>query len=81
MRERVSGDRLAAAWTATQATLPAGWELDGVRCASAGLAPHERSDRWLAVARGPDDTTLEGEGLDAVEALADLLAHLRRRSA
>jgi len=30
--------------------MPLGWHLDSLRCTSTGLAPEQRSDRWVAVA-------------------------------
>jgi hypothetical protein len=64
---------LDALWVATQARLPEGWSLDGLRCASTGLAPAERSDDWVAVATGPDGeerSALAGTPGEALEALA-----------
>ena len=41
---------LTTAWREVEALLPAGWHLDGLRCASTGLRPEERSEEWIAVA-------------------------------
>jgi hypothetical protein len=68
------------AWVETEAALPLGWHLDSLRCASTGLAPAQRSDRWLAVAVGPAGEKLEAEGqvpVAALSALARLLRALR----
>ena len=46
-------DELAEAWRAAQARLPDGWTLEGLRCASTGLTPGQRSEDWVAVATGP----------------------------
>jgi hypothetical protein len=69
--------QLTAAYRATEAALPAGWQLDGLRCASTGLGPEERSDKWRALARGPAGATVEGRGDDPLLALADLAKELR----
>lgn len=67
-------DELARAWRLTAASLPDGWRLDGIRCTSTGLAAEQRGTRWRAVAIGPDDATLEGEGDGPLDALGDLRA-------
>ena len=67
-------ERLSSLWTATQARLPEGWTLDGLRCASTGLSPAERSDDWVAVAIGPSGAersvraTAPNEALEALAA-------------
>lgn len=45
--------RINTLWVATQVRLPEGWSVDGLRCASSGLTPAERSEDWVAVAIGP----------------------------
>jgi len=70
------------AWVETDAAMPLGWHLDSLRCASTGLAPEQRSDRWLAVAIGPHGEKVEaedGEPVAALEALARLLVPIRGR--
>ena len=65
--------QLNALWVATQARLPEGWSLDGLRCASTGLAAAERSDGWVAVALGPsgeERTARADPAAEALEALA-----------
>jgi len=44
---------LDSAWVETEAAMPLGWHLDPLRCSSTGLAPEQRSSRWLAVAVRP----------------------------
>ena len=64
---------LNARWVGTQARLPEGWSLDGLRCASTGLAAAERSDDWVAVAIGPhgEERSARAPAPDeALEALA-----------
>lgn len=70
---------LNEAWVRTSAALPLGWWLDSLQCASNGLAPHLRSDRWRAIAIGPDDERIEGEGGGPIEALNVLAVKLRER--
>jgi hypothetical protein len=65
-------DDLTAAWNRTQARLPEGWRLDGLRCASTGLLPAERSDDWIAVAVGPDGTEQTHRAPGAIAALEGL---------
>ena len=65
-------DGLSAAWAETQARLPDGWTLEGLRCASTGLSPDQRSDDWIAVAVGPDSAEREARAGDPLEALAAL---------
>ncbi len=65
-------DDLSRAWAEVQAGLPAGWSLDGLRCASTGLGPDQRSDDWIAVAVGPGAVVREARANDPVAALAAL---------
>ncbi len=60
------------AWARTAAALPPGWELDGLRCASTGMSPEDRSEEWIAVAIGPDDRELRYRAVDPGVALAGL---------
>jgi hypothetical protein len=71
---------MSKAWMEASAALPIGWCLDGITCASTGLKPDLRSERWLARAIGPKGEALaaEGEGaIAALNALARGLATLR----
>lgn len=68
---------LAEVWNATEAALPAGWRLEGLRCTSTGLAPQERGDRWLAEACGPNGACVKVEGGQPEEALAALTDTVR----
>jgi hypothetical protein len=70
------GDQLELAWNATFRSLPPGWDLS-LRCQSTGLAPGERSEKWRALAEGPEGASLEGRGDDPIAALADLIARTR----
>ena len=70
--------RLNTAWVETEAAMPLGWHLDSLRCASTGLAPDQRSSRWVAVALGPAGEKLEAEGGQPVAALGALARLLRR---
>ncbi len=70
--------RLDALWIATQARLPDGWSIDGLRCASTGLAAAERSDDWVAVAIGPDGEERSARARAPDEALEALAANIRR---
>jgi hypothetical protein len=65
-------DQLLAAWRATEATLPAGWRIEALRCASTGLDPASRSDDWVAAAAGPAGARVERRSASAVTALAEL---------
>lgn len=65
---------IGAAWAITQASLPDGWMLDGLRCASTGLGEEDRSDDWIAVAVGPSREERTFRARDPVAALAGLAA-------
>jgi len=69
-------DKLATAWADTQARVPEGWMLDGLRCASTGLGVDERSDDWIAVAAGPGSQEREARAGDPLDALAPLASSL-----
>ena len=45
---------LTSVWAEVETRLPPGWTLDGLRCASTGLSPAQRSEDWIAVAAGPE---------------------------
>ena len=78
--DRLERSGLNRAWIEAEAALPIGWHLDSLRCASTGLAPEQRSTRWLALATGPTGETIEGEGdgpIGALHALARELLLLR----
>jgi hypothetical protein len=69
-------DAFAGAWRRTQEALPSGWQLDGLRCASDGLAPDQRSDDWVAVALGPDGAERHVRASDPFAALEGLVASI-----
>ena len=48
---------LSRVWVEVEEQLPPGWRLDGLRCASTGLAPEDRSEDWVAMAVGPGGAT------------------------
>lgn len=68
---------MSKAWVEASAALPLGWRLEGVTCASTGLLPEQRSDRWRAMAAGPNGETMKGEGDDAISALEALARELQ----
>ena len=68
----MDSDELSVPWAQAQARLQNGWSLDGLRCASAGLSPGQRSDDWIAVAVGPDSVERQARAGDPIEALATL---------
>ena len=67
---------LTAAWHDAQSSLPEGWALDSLRCASTGLQPGQRSDDWVAVAIGPTGEQREYRASDPVAALAGITTAL-----
>lgn len=69
-------DALGEAWRRAQEALPAGWQLEGLRCASDGLAPDQRSDDWIAVAVGPGGEERRVRASDPFKALDGLAASL-----
>ena len=76
--DRLGRSGLNRAWIEAEAALPLGWHLDSLRCASTGLAPEQRSDRWLALATGPKGETIEGEGDGPIGALGTLARRLEQ---
>jgi hypothetical protein len=75
--DRLEQSGLNRAWIEASAALPLEWRLEGLTCASTGLAPEQRSDRWRAWAAGPDGQTIEGEGEGPIAALSALARELR----
>ena len=71
-------EKLQQAWARTQASLPVGWTLDGLRCASTGLATEERSDDWIAVAVGPLAEEREASAVDPFKAMDALVSSFER---
>ena len=69
-------DDLNEAWARVQAALPEGWVLEGLRCASIGLDPSQRSDDWIAVAVGPDGVERQAQAPQPIEALEALAQEL-----
>lgn len=72
----MDSDSLTRAWADAGARLPEGWVLDGLRCASSGLTPDERSDDWIAVAideSGEERRHRASDPVAALTGLADLM--------
>jgi hypothetical protein len=69
-------DALTRAWAAAQDRLPDTWRLDGLRCASTGLAPDQRSADWIAVAIGPGGQERSFRAPDPFAALDGLATEL-----
>lgn len=67
-------NELTAVWRRTQDRLPRGWTLDSLRCASAGLAPGDRSDEWVAVAIDAAGREHRFRAADPVAALEGLVS-------
>jgi hypothetical protein len=70
---------ISDAWAQVEAALPPGWWLQGIRCASTGLAPEQRSDRWIAEARGPAGECEVVDDAAPEAALAQLAKQVRNR--
>lgn len=67
---------IAEHYRRTAAALPAGWRLDGLRCASTGLDAALRSERWIAEACGPLGECLRLEAATPEGALLRLAASI-----
>ncbi len=63
---------LSRVWAEVEEQLPPGWQLDGLRCASTGLMPEDRSEEWVAVAIGPGDETRTCRAAEPEDALRGL---------
>ena len=68
---------LGAAWRETEALLPAGWRMDGLRCASTGLRLEDRSEEWIAVAVDGSGAEVHHRASSADAALRGLPARVR----
>ena len=68
---------VTALWRVADAAAPTGWQLQGLRCSSTGLAPADRSEGWVAEACGPHDGCILVEEPSAERALRALAAQLR----
>ena len=68
---------LTELWNAAIAAKPSDWMLMGVTCASTGLAPQQRSERWVAQACRSDGECLRSEADSPQDALAALTVKLR----
>ncbi len=68
---------LTAAWHDAQSSLPEGWALDSLRCASTGLEPSQRSEDWTAVAVGPAGEQREFRASDPMAALVGVTTAVR----
>ena len=63
---------LSRVWAEVEERLPPGWRLDGLRCASTGLAREDRSEEWVAAAVGPRDEVRTCRAAEPDEALRGL---------
>ena len=72
LRPLLTEPSIEEAWAATQRSLPRGWTLDGLRCASSGLDAEQRSEDWIAVAIGPSGEERTHRAADALSALDGL---------
>ena len=70
---------LSRVWAEVEEQLPAGWRLDGLRCASTGLAPADRSEDWVAVAIGPGGEQLTCRAAEPDDALRGLWVEMTQR--
>jgi hypothetical protein len=70
---------IADRYRETVRALPTGWRLEGLRCASSGLDPELRSERWIAEACGPNGECFQLEEESPHHALRTLAAQLRER--
>ena len=68
---------LGAAWREVEALLPTGWRLDGLRCASTGLRPEDRSEDWIAVAVAASGSEVQHRASSPEAALRGLPARAR----
>jgi hypothetical protein len=57
--------------------LPIGWRLNGLQCASTGLAVELRSEHWVAEACGPNEECLRMNRVTPVDALLALTVQLQ----
>jgi len=64
-------------WQEAEAALPPSWELQGLRCASTGLQPAQRSELWVAEACGPAGGCARIENASPDQALSELAQRLR----
>jgi hypothetical protein len=64
---------LSGIWADTAASLPPGWELGGLRCASTGLTPENRSEEWIAVAIRSDGLEVKHQAVEPRDALEGLV--------
>jgi hypothetical protein len=69
---------IADRYRETLRALPTGWRLKGLRCASTGLKPELRSERWMAEACGPNGRCVRLENESPHHALGTLAAQLRQ---
>jgi hypothetical protein len=75
--DRLERAGLNRAWISASAALPVEWRLEGLTCASTGLALEQRSDRWQASATGPNGERIEAKAEGPVGALHALARELR----
>ena len=68
---------LTEAWRGAEAAKPPDWRIMGLRCASTGLRPDQRSDVWVAEACGPHGECIEARSNSPHNALNTLALRLR----
>src|SRR6187431_2366436 len=76
----VDSDEVHALWKWAEAAMPADWNVDSLRCASTGLAPVMRSERWIAVACGPAAECIAADADDAEGAFVALVERVDART-
>ena len=68
---------LTESWNGAMAAKPSDWRMMGLRCASTGLRPDQRSDDWIAEACGPTGECIEVRAGSPHDALRLLTVQLR----
>ena len=75
----MEADDLTKVWRDAEGRLPPGWRLDGLRCASTGLNPGERSADWIAAAVSQNGQERRHRASDPVSAIVGLADDLSPR--
>jgi hypothetical protein len=79
---RVNDDaEIAELWARAAVTLPPGWRLDSLQCASTGIAPDQRSDDWTAVAVSSNEREVRVTDSTPIAAIERLAAEINQRPA
>jgi len=69
---------LTTTWREVEALLPTGWHLDGLRCASTGLRPEDRSVEWIVVAIDASGAEIQHRAATPDAALCELPDRVQR---